>query len=324
MRVSDFDYDLPKELVAAYPADRRDAARMMVIDRATGRIDHALVSDFPNLIEPGEVVVLNDAKVLPARLFAEKPAGEVFLLEMTEPLLWRALTKPARRFRRGLEFVVGGTRAKVVDEGAMGVRWIAFDQPPDLERHGHMPIPPYLGREALPLDRERYQTVFASRPGAVAAPTAGLHFTWEMLARIPHTFITLYVGEGTFRDIKVEEIHEHQMHSEKYEISEEAHSKISAAKTVCAVGTTVVRTLEGATLPDGSLSMGCGETDLFITPGYDFNQVDRLLTNFHLPRSTLLMLISAFAGQELIREAYRVAIQERYRFFSYGDCMFIR
>ncbi len=324
MRVSDFDYHLPNELIAKFPADRRDAARMMVIDRSTGQIDHRSVADFPDLIEPEELVVLNDARVLPARLLTDKPKGEVFLLEMIEPLLWRALTKPARRFNHGLEFFVAGSNAKVVEVAEMGVRWIAFDQPPDLEVHGHMPIPPYLGRQDVSLDRERYQTVFARRPGAVAAPTAGLHFTNEMLARIPHTFITLFVGEGTFRDIKVEEVSKHQMHAEKYEISKEAHSKISSAKKVSAVGTTVARTLEAATRPDGTLSMGCGETDLFITPGYSFRQIDRLLTNFHLPRSTLLMLVSAFAGRELTTEAYRLAIQERYRFFSYGDCMFIR
>ncbi len=318
-----YDYDLPAGLIAKYPAERRDASRMMVINRAEGTITHAQFADFEAYRPQQSLVVLNNARVFPARLRAEQPQGEIFFLEAVGSGEWRVLTRPARRFQVGSQVRVAGMDCVITREAPLGVRYIQCPHPPDFDTFGEIPLPPYLGRAAEAGDRERYQTVYAERTGAVAAPTAGLHVTPELLERLPTEFVTLYVGEGTFRDIKTDRVDDHIMHSERYEITPAAAESIRAADHVLAVGTTVVRTLESAARHGGGIQPGPDETDLFIRPGFEFRRVNSLLTNFHLPKSTLLILVSAFAGMELTREAYRKAVEERYRFFSYGDCMLI-
>ena len=318
MKTSDFDYELPPELIAQQPLADRAASRMMVVNRATGEIHH---DDFRNLgryVLPGDLLVLNDTKVIPARIWSQSPAVELLLVEDLGGNRWSAMVKPGKRAKPGsvLEFA-DRLSAAVEGETDFGGRVLAFnaDVRPFLAAHGAAPLPPYIKRpEPMAQDLPRYQTVYAQVPGAVAAPTAGLHFTSEMLDRFPHTFITLHVGIGTFRPVKVEDIEEHMMHAEKFFISPETRDKIRDARRVVAVGTTVVRALE---------STSEGRTDLFIRPPFEFRVVDVLLTNFHLPKSTLLMLVSAFAGRELILNAYAEAVRERYRFFSYGDCMLI-
>ena len=320
-RVSDYHYDLPPELIAAHPAERRDASRMLVLHRGTGGIEHRMFRDFPGFIRPGDMVALNDSRVIKARLLSENPAVEVFLLENLGGNRWKCLVKPGRKLRVGVRIDIAGTVAEVAEVLPGGERIIEFGEAPDLERHGHMPLPPYLGRGAEAADEERYQTVYAKNPGSVAAPTAGLHFTPEILAQIPHAFVTLHVGAGTFLPVKSETVAGHEMHEETYSISEETASRLNAATRIVAVGTTVARVLESQ--PAGELHAVSGRTSIFIHPPYDFRHAGALLTNFHLPESTLLMLVSAMAGRETILRAYAEAIRERYRFYSYGDCMLI-
>ena len=341
MRTSDFDYDLPQELIAQRAAPR-GASRLLVLDRATDRIDHRSVSELPAVLAPGDLLVLNDTRVLASRVFAVRPTGRRFELLLLRPdpgfSIWEALLRPSSRARAGerLELPDGGgvTPVEPLGEG----RWtVACDPPLDVARLDHVgeaPLPPYISRPdgATPEDRARYQTVYAMRPGSAAAPTAGLHFTEELLDRIraagvETAFVTLHVGLGTFRPVTVERVAEHAMHAEWYEVPEATAAAVGAARSegrrIVCVGTTVVRTLEGALVTGDSLRAGAGWTDLFITPGFRFRAVGAMLTNFHLPRSTLLMLVSAFAGRERVLSAYREAIAERYRFFSYGDAMLI-
>ena len=335
MRTSEFDYHPPPELIAQQPLDDRAASRMMVVDRATGEIRHDQFRNIGRHLRPRDVLVLNDTKVIPARIWSCQPEIELLLVEKLGPHRWSALVKPGKRAKVGavLQFEDGVTGV-IEGKTDFGGRTLRFsgDVEAYLVAHGAAPLPPYIKR-AMPdtgghplrdMDRERYQTVFAREPGAVAAPTAGLHFTAAMLeqlqsAGVGHAFITLHVGIGTFRPVKVENVEEHKMHAERFSISAETAAVIRNAERVVAVGTTVVRALESC----GELEEREGATDIFIRPPHDFRHVDVLLTNFHLPRSTLLMLVSAFASRELILKAYAEAIRERYRFFSYGDCMLL-
>ena len=329
MKTSEFDYVLPPELIAQQPLADRAASRMMVVDRATGEIRHEEFRHLGRYLRAGDLLVLNDTKVIPARIWSREPKVELLLVEKIGVDRWTALVKPGKRAKPGatLQFHDGVT-AVVEGESDFGGRILRFsgDVESYLSAHGVAPLPPYIKRteQSLVADRDRYQTIFARTPGAVAAPTAGLHFTADMLeqlraAGIGHTFITLHVGIGTFRPVKVENIEEHKMHAEKFSISAAAASAIRDASRVVAVGTTVTRTLESC----DNVEAGDGTTDIFIRPPYTFRHVDVLLTNFHLPRSTLMMLVSAFATRELMLKAYEEAVRERYRFFSYGDCMLI-
>jgi S-adenosylmethionine:tRNA ribosyltransferase-isomerase len=318
--LSDYDYPLPEDLIARHPLPDRDASRMMVLDRATETIVHRTFADFPSYLRSEDLVVLNDTRVVPAKVSSDDGRVGLLFLEAIGANTWTCLVKPGRRMRLGAELTIGGVHGVVRNILPDGERVIAFDSEVDLETCGRMPLPPYLEREAEPDDSTRYQTVFARTPGAVAAPTAGLHFTPELLERIPHAFVTLHVGLGTFRPVQVENLAAHRMHSERFSISEESADKINAASRIVAVGTTTTRVLESIGRP---LRAESGSTDIFIRPPYQFQVVGTLLTNFHLPKSTLLMLISAFAGRDFIRRAYDEAIRSRYRFFSYGDCMLI-
>jgi S-adenosylmethionine:tRNA ribosyltransferase-isomerase len=354
MKTSEFDYELLGELIAQRPLPDRAASRMMVVERASGEICHEQFRHLGAYLRAGDLLVLNDTKVIPARIWSREPVAELLLVEKLADNLWSALVKPANKARRGavLEFVgavsnpartsgaevPAASRMKSAPTGRLltavvegttdfGGRVLRFsgDVEAYLEKHGAAPLPPYIHRGAPePSDLERYQTVFAKRPGAVAAPTAGLHFTAEMLeqlrnAGIGHTFITLHVGIGTFRPVKTETVEEHKMHAETFSVSAGAAAAMKSAQRIIAVGTTVVRALETAGEP-----RACeGSTDIFIRPPFQFRVVDALLTNFHLSRSTLLMLVCALASRELILRAYAEAVRERYRFFSYGDCMLI-
>jgi len=347
LKTSDFDYHLPDELIAQQPLTDRAASRMMVVNRATGEIRHGMFRNFPEHVRDGDLLVLNNTKVIPARIWSTKPNVELLLVENLGDNRWSALVKPGNRAKIGatLEFTPW-FRAVVESETDFGGRVLRFTGNVDsyLQHHGAPPLPPYIERAAVAADFERYQTVFAQTPGAIAAPTAGLHFTTEMLATLPHAFVTLHVGIGTFRPVKVENVEEHKMHAEKFSIPAETTATIQQAKRVVAVGTTVVRALESAARSgtgvspvrdEGSfkttggtpvpllLNAASGTTDIFIHPPFQFRVVGALLTNFHLPKSTLLMLVSAFAGRELILKAYEEAVRERYRFFSYGDCMLV-
>ena len=342
MKVSDFDYELPKELIAKFPVEPRDSSRLMVLHRNTGEIEHRIFRDIVEYLKPGDVLVINDTKVIPARLFGKLETGgkvELLLVRQPGPGTWEVMAKPARKLKEGkriyfdeeLEAVVKGYSG----EGRRIVEFILKsnkDFMEKLEEIGHIPLPPYIEREEKPEDREKYQTVFARKEGAVAAPTAGLHFTEELLQKLKDKGIiikniTLHVGPGTFKPVKVENVEEHQMDYETYHVPEDTAAEINRAKEegrrVIAVGTTVTRTLESAAEKDGKVKSGEGSTNLFIYPGYRFKVIDALITNFHLPRSTLLMLVSAFAGRERILNAYREAVKKGYRFYSYGDAMFI-
>ena len=319
--VSDYHYDLPPELIANRPAERRDSSRMLVLHRSTGAIEHRRFTDFPSYLRDGDLVVLNNSRVIKARLLTDPPGIEIFLLEQVGTNRWKCLCKPGRKLKPGVRIPIAGTTAEVVEVLPGGERLIAFDELPDLEKHGHMPLPPYFKREADSSDDERYQTVYATDPGSVAAPTAGLHFTPEILSKIAHAFLTLHVGAGTFLPVKTENIEDHEMHEERYSIPTDTAAALNAAKRRVAIGTTVTRVLESQ--PPGHIQSCSGSTRIFIHPPYEFQHTGALLTNFHLPGSTLLMLVSALAGRELILAAYREAIRERYRFYSYGDCMFI-
>lgn len=319
-RTSDYDYPLPDELIARYPLPRRDASRMMVLHRAEQRIEHRTFADFAGYLTAGDLVVLNDTRVIPARIFSDDGRIEFLFLEMAATDTWKCMAKPGRKLKTGMAVSVGGVRGVVREILPDGERVIVFEGAVDLERCGKMPLPPYMKREAEGADAERYQTVFSREPGAIAAPTAGLHFTPGVLASVPHTFITLHVGVGTFRPVQADDLAQHRMHSERFSVSAETAVQVNAARRVIAIGTTTTRVLESLGRP---LRAESGSTEIFIHPPYEFRAVDVLLTNFHLPKSTLLMLVSAFAGREFVLRAYEEAVRERYRFFSYGDCMLI-
>jgi S-adenosylmethionine:tRNA ribosyltransferase-isomerase len=296
---------------------------MMVLRRDEQTIEHREFKELPHFLLPGDLMVLNDTRVLAARKFSEDGAIEFLFVERLGPKRWKCLARPGRKVRLGATFKIDSATAQVDEILPDGVRVIVLDEEVDLYAGGSMPLPPYLGRDSDEQDDARYQTVFAREPGAVAAPTAGLHFTQEILGQIPHTFVTLHVGTGTFRPVHAEDIREHRMHPEWFSISVQAADKIDKAQRVVAVGTTTVRVLEAARRENGKLFAQTGSTDIFIYPPYQFQHVDLLFTNFHLPRSTLFMLVSALAGREFLLRAYAEAIRERYRFYSYGDCMLI-
>jgi len=319
--VTDYFYELPQELIASRPLARRDASRMLVLDRASGQVSHRMFADFPGFLRPGDHVVLNNSRVIRARLLSPETHIEIFLLEPCGDRRWKCLTKPGKKTRVGAAVPIAGTEARVVEVLPDGERVVEFAREPDLEKFGHMPVPPYFNRDSDDSDDERYQTVYAAVPGSVAAPTAGLHFTGDVLARIPHSFITLHVGAGTFRPVKTGSIKDHVMHEERYGISAEAAEALNAASRIVAVGTTAARVLESR--GETTLSACSGRTDIFIYPPYEFRRTGALLTNFHLPCSTLLMLVCAFAGRGPVLRAYQEAIRENYRFYSYGDCMLI-
>ena len=325
MLTTDFDYHLPPELIASEPLSERSASRMMVLHRGSGKIEHRMFREIGEFVsrEAGDMLVLNDTRVVPARYFTDH-GHEVLRLEPLTPTRWRCMVKPGKKFRVGAAVPIGEATGRVIEIlEENGNRIIEFDRVVDESKHGHLALPHYMGREDQPADRERYQTVFAKQEGSIAAPTAGLHFTPEVLNSLPHTFVTLHVGVGTFQPVKVENIADHKMHSEVYEVSESTAVAIQSAKRVITVGTTAMRTLESVARDHGRVIATRGSTDIFIHPGFEFRIAGGLLTNFHLPKSTLIMLVSAFAGKELTMQAYAEAIRERYRFFSYGDCMLI-
>ena len=321
LRTSDYDYTLPEHLIASQPLERREDSRMMVLHLASGRWEHRRFTDFPDYMRPGDLCVLNDTRVIRARIFSDDGRVEMLLLELIGGHSWRALVKPGRKMRMGAEVVVGGVPGRVREIFEDGDRLVEFDAPLDLERVGELPLPPYMRRTAQARDLERYQTVYSANEGSVAAPTAGLHFTPEILSKTRHAFLTLHVGAGTFRPVQVENLEEHPMHTERYVLPEATRDAIERADRVVAVGTTTTRVLEACASEGMPLRAGPGRTNIFIHPPYSFRVVGGLLTNFHLPKSTLLMLVSAFAGREFILEAYREAVREKYRFYSYGDCM---
>ncbi len=323
MLASDFDYDLPPELIASEPLEDRAASRMMVVDRAAQSIAHHHFAELKSFFRKGDLLVLNDTRVVPARFFSNDGTKELLRLKATARTTWRCMVKPGKKLRVGNQIEIGDATGVVMDVFDNGDRMIEFDRAVDESLHGHLALPPYMHREDRESDKERYQTVYAKQEGSIAAPTAGLHFTPEILRDLPHTFITLHVGVGTFQPVKVERIEDHVMHSESYEVSEGAAAKINDAKRIIAVGTTVTRVLESVARRHCQMVAERGETGIFIHPPHEFRVVDALLTNFHLPKSTLLMLASAFSGKELMFRAYQEAIRERYRFYSYGDCMLL-
>jgi S-adenosylmethionine:tRNA ribosyltransferase-isomerase len=366
--VSEFDFHLPPELIAQQPLADRAASRMLHLERTSGHFTGDTFRNFPQMLRPGDLLVMNNTRVFPARLFgcrsgahaqpvsANNPAAREFLRGKVEVLLtrqsdddslvWEALARPGRKLTPGERVFFGGAEAEtdhrlaaeIIEVGEFGERTLRFDPVPDLfaeiEQLGHVPLPPYISREDAPADRERYQTVYARERGSVAAPTAGLHFTPEILSAIRErgveiAEITLHVGLGTFQPVHAKRVEDHKLHRERFSISPEAAAAINSARAakrrIVAVGTTSVRTLEfvASQSADGSVQAGSAEADIFIYPGYQFRVVDAMLTNFHLPQSTLLMLVCAFAGKDNVLRAYEHAVKERYRFFSYGDCMFI-
>ena len=332
-KLSDYDYPLPEALIAKRPLPRRDASRMMVLHRDSQTIEHRQFRDLKTFLRLGDLLVLNNTRVLTARRFSDDYGVEFLFLEKLGPARWKCLVKPGRKMRPGATAKIDNVPMHVEEILPGGERVVALAEDVDLYAHGSMPLPPYIGRESDPADDERYQTVFAQTPGALAAPTAGLHFTTEILSEIPHVFVTLHVGPGTFRPVHSKNLAEHRMHAESFSISKEAAAKIDSALRIVAVGTTTVRVLEtvaretrrlkAVKFSNAPIRAQSGPTDLFIYPPYRFQHVDLLVTNFHLPRSTLLMLVSAFAGREFLLRAYQEAIRERYRFYSYGDCMLI-
>jgi S-adenosylmethionine:tRNA ribosyltransferase-isomerase len=354
LRVADFDFELPEELIAQQPPTERGLSRMLVMDRATGAVRDGSFAEFPEQLRKGDVLVVNDSRVIPARLYArrtlvrdhEKPTGRIEVM-LTEPAgnnQWRALVRPGRKVAIGERLVFPDPmgkmvlEAEVLERGAFGERLLRFDGVDDLfaalERIGHTPLPPYIHRDDETADRERYQTVYARVRGSVAAPTAGLHFTPEILEAITArgveiAYVTLHVGLGTFAPLRVERVDEVRLHRERYTLSaataEALNRAVREGRRIVAVGTTAVRTLEHCALEarGGVLKPHTGATEIFISPGFRFRLVGGLLTNFHLPQSSLIMLVSAFAGRERVLEAYQHAVAQRYRFFSYGDCMFI-
>lgn len=322
-RLSDYDYDLPRELIAQRPPERRGDSRMMVLRRDAQTIEHRQFRDLKTFLQEGDLLVLNDTQVLSARRFSDDGTIEFLFLERLGPRQWKCLVTPGRKMRVGATAMIEGATLCVEEITPEGERTVVLSEDIDLYSDGSMPLPPYIRRESDIEDATRYQTVFADTPGALAAPTAGLHFTPEILSEIPNAFVTLHVGTGTFLPVRAENIAEHRMHAERFFISAAAAERINGARRIVAVGTTVVRVLESARREDGRLVAQESSTDISIYPPYRFRAVDVLLTNFHLPRSTLLMLASAFAGREFLLRAYQEAIRERCRFYSYGDCMLI-
>jgi len=321
---SDFAYDLPAELIASEPLAERTSSRMMLVDRQAGTISHHQVSEFAKFFTQEDLVVLNNTRVVPARFFSNDGGIELMRLDELSPTRWKCMVRPGKKMKLGRTVSLGESTGEVVEIDEEGNRVIAWDQVPDSSK-GQLALPHYMERDPEAFDSERYQTTFAQEPGAIAAPTAGLHFTPELMAQFRHTFLTLHVGIGTFRPVKVDKLEEHPMHSESYRLSAETSDELrkNTGKTV-AVGTTVTRVLEHLSATQGDFPQAdSGDTDIFIYPPYQFRAVDALLTNFHLPESTLVMLVSAFASRELIMEAYHEAIREKYRFYSYGDCMLI-
>lgn len=342
MKLDDFDYCLPPELIAQKPSDRRDSSRLMTVDRMTGVIGELPFSDVGSLFRDGDLLVVNDTRVIPARLFGHKESGgrvEVFLVrKLPAPgEVWTCLIRASKQPKPGSVMHLSEGMTVRVHERGEGETWIVSFSPADgfegwLDRQGEMPLPPYIRRDTEGFDRERYQTVFARVKGAVAAPTAGLHMTPELLESLRFRGVeiaplTLHVGLGTFLPVRVEDVRQHRMHREYYFIPEKTAEEVRARKKgkgrIVALGTTVARALEHAAMADGTVDAGEGEADIFIYPGYRFKVVDALITNFHLPKSTLLMLVSAFAGREVLFRAYAEAIKRRFRFYSYGDAMFI-
>ena len=339
MKTHDFYYDLPEELIAQTPLEKRDSSRLMTLDRKTGEVEHKHFYDIIDYLNPGDCLVMNDSRVLPARLLGHRPTGgavEVLLLRDLGSKRWECLCKPGKKMQPGNEVIFGDGEltATVREVREDGNRVVEFHYEgiflEVLERLGKMPLPPYIKEELQ--DQERYQTVYSRELGSAAAPTAGLHFTQELLEKIrakgvKTAFVTLHVGLGTFRPVKAEEVLEHHMHSELCMMNEETakllnETKASGGRIVC-VGTTSCRTLESLVNDDGSFEAKSRWTDIFIYPGYIFKAMDALITNFHLPESTLVMLVSAFAGREHVLNAYRIAVENRYRFFSFGDAMYI-
>ncbi len=324
--IDSYDYELPEDLIAQHPPKHRGDSRMMVIDRAAETISHHQFAEFPDFLSEDDLLILNDTRVVPARFFSNDGKKEILRLDAINATTWRCLVKPGKKLRVGRTFEIGeatGTVVEVLPEG--GDRIIEFDREPDEDSFGHLALPPYIDRNDTSDDSERYQTVYAKNRGAIAAPTAGLHFSAGMLSSLPHAFVTLHVGLGTFRPVSTDIITEHHMHSEQYFLPAETAQRINqnSGRTI-AVGTTAVRVLESCVAESGRpLDARSGDTEIFIYPPYEFGLVEGLLTNFHLPKSTLMMLVSALAGRDLIMEAYRKAVEERYRFFSYGDCMLI-
>ena len=334
LKTTDFDYHLPEELIAARPLDDRAASRMMIIHRDSGTIEHRMFADIQNYIQPNDLLILNDTKVTPARFFSNDDKIELVCTHKLSELEWECLVRPGKKMKPGRNVQVGNATGTVEKVLKNGNRIICWDQKVDEEKHGHLALPHYMNRESDVADRDRYQTTFAREEGAIAAPTAGLHFTPEILANINHTFLTLHVGVGTFRPVKAELIKDHEMHSERYHLNQEAADSINTAHNnsgrIISTGTTCTRVLESLAQDQQlskknplNITAQSGETDIFINPPFDYQVVDCLLTNFHLPQSTLIMLVSAFASRELILEAYAEAVAEKYRFFSYGDCMLI-
>jgi len=355
IRLSDYDYLLPRELIAQRPLERREESRMMVLHRAEQKIKHRQFRELKTLLQVGDLLVLNDTRVLAARRFSDNGVVEFLFLERIGPRSWKCMVTPGRKMRVGATTAIDDVCLRVDKITADGARIVTFDKDVDVYDGGSMPLPPYVNRPSDETDTTRYQTVLAREPGALAAPTAGLHFTSEILNQFPHTFVTLRVGPGTFLPVRSENIAEHRMHAERFSVSPKAADEINNAQRILAVGTTAMRVLETAArqtrltgkivgqahrlplaggapaLQKGSpdqpdkrhIESQSGETDLFIYPPFAFRVVDVLLTNFHLPRSTLLMLVSAFAGREFILRAYEEAVREQYRFYSYGDCMLI-
>ena len=351
MNINDFDYNLPKELIAQKPAEKRDFSRLMVLDRETGSVEHKHFYDILDYLQPTDCLVMNNSKVLPARLFGvKKETGaniEFLLIKRIEGDKWETMVRPGKRLKPGDTVVFGDDEkthleADILDYGADGTRIVQFNYEgiflERLEELGKMPLPPYIERESTLDDKSRYQTIYCKEEGSVAAPTAGLHFTEEILKKakekgVKEAFVTLHVGIGTFRPVKCEKIEEHQMHFEEYFVDEEnaaiINETIKKGGRIISVGTTSTRTLESAAYFDEEsekylVKVGRGSTGIFIYPGYKFKIINSLITNFHLPKSTLLMLISALYDRERILEAYEVAVNEKYRFFSYGDAMLIK
>ena len=324
MRTQDFNYSLPEELIASRPLAQRSDSRMMVIHRALGTIEHKKITDLLSYQKEGDLFIFNNTKVVAARFFSDDGLIEIVRTELLSPTLWRCLVRPGKKMKVGRTLHIGGVCGTVQEIDEEGHRLIAFDSLVDEETHGRLALPHYMNRESDPSDKERYQTVYAKEEGAIAAPTAGLHFTPELMAALPQAFVTLHVGVGTFRPVKAELIADHLMHREHYSLLSSEAKKINAATRKIAVGTTSVRVLESIAKDFGlPLEEREASTNIFIYPPYTFQQTDALLTNFHLPQSTLLMLVCAFGGKDLIMRAYQEAIQEGYRFYSYGDCMLI-
>jgi S-adenosylmethionine:tRNA ribosyltransferase-isomerase len=345
-----YSYDLPPEQIAQEPLPDRSASRLLVLDRGDGTVRHRAFEDLPGILSPGDLLVLNRSRVLPARLRGRRPGGgeaEILLVRRRAPDLWDALVRPGRRLRPGVVVEVApGFRARMEDRPSPGAGQRSVREPlrpvrllvdaggPEaaIRRHGHVPLPPYIRRDDTPADRERYQTVYAKEDGSVAAPTAGLHFSSSLMERLAargvHTTeIVLHVGPGTFRPVEVEDVREHRVDCEVFNVPAPAQAAIARARAdgrrVIAVGTTTTRALETVATTDGRVEAGDGETALVITPGHRFRAVDALVTNFHLPRSSLLLLVCAFAGREVVLRAYRQAIRKGYRFYSYGDAMLV-